>query len=185
MKRNEALRRANPVQNRAGDCKRQFALERLVLDLDRTRRVNEVARRHPAAGPHDASERGQRILGGALPDIQLVEEAGRIHEVETIRLERRLEDVSRDEIRRGVEVHLPECRLRRREPFEVGFEGGEASFDPDALAQTFEPKRGCAAGVENVEPAYLCEEIQLPIAESDEVGLEFLALFRRQGVLSV
>ena len=53
----------------------------------------------------------------------------------------------------------------------------------DAPSETFEPEGGSAASVEDVEALDVAEQVQLAVAECDEVRLVLLAFVRCQGIL--
>jgi hypothetical protein len=55
----------------------------------------------------------------------------------------------------------------------------------DPLAQSLEPERRGAAGVEDVEPADVAEDIELAVAEGDEALFKLIALARCQRLIIV
>lgn len=182
MQQNQTLWRTDAVRFCAGSLPRQLALKLLVLDLNRRRRAYEIARGVPTSGTDHAGERRERGLRGMLAHVQLVEEPGGVNEVERSGIERRVEDVSGDEANRGGELRFRKSLPRLADALPVNVESREATSLSDTLAQSFEPEERGASGVEDVEAADVAKEVELAVAEGDEVGFELCALLRRQGV---
>ena len=67
----------------------------------------------------------------------------------------------------------------------VQVDGGDATALPHPLAEAFDPERRGASCVEHVQTADVSEEVELAVAEGDEVVFELLSLSRRQRVLFV
>jgi ATP-binding cassette subfamily F protein 3 len=111
-----------------------------------------------------------------------VQEPRRVDQIEHRLLEGWSKNVSFDETDRSCQVGVPERVLCFSDAFCIRFEGGEASRFSDALAQAFEPEWRGAAGVEDVEAPDVAEEVELAVAEGDQISLELLALLGCQGV---
>jgi len=182
VQQNQTLWRADAVRFRAGSLPRQLALKLLVLDLNRRHRAYEVARGDPTSGTDHAGERRERGLRGMLAHVQLVEEPGGVNEIERSGIERRVEDVSGDEANRGGELRFRQFLPHFADALPVNVQSGQAARRSEALAQTFEPEKRGASGVEDVEAADVAKEVQLAVAEGDQVLFELRALLRRQGV---
>jgi hypothetical protein len=114
-----------------------------------------------------------------------VEQASGVDKVEGARPEGGLEDVPGDEADRGGERRVTEGFMSFADALGVGFEGGKASTLADALAQAFEPERRGAAGIEDVEAADVAKEVELAVAEGDQVVFAFLAFAPCQRIIVV
>jgi hypothetical protein len=163
----------------------QLSLQPLVFELDGLLGVDEITRRHPTAGPRHSAKIRERIFRPPLLYVQLMEEAGGVDEVEGSCGERHPEDVSCEKMDRGHELRLAKGSLRLIDTFRVHVDGGDATAFPYPLAEAFDPERRGAPGVEYVEVPDVPEEVELAVAEGDEVVFELIPLFRRQGVTFV
>ena len=114
-----------------------------------------------------------------------MKESGGVDEIERIPLERRTKHVAGDDPDRGGEVGFSEEFLALFGEFGVRFEGDEGTRSADALAEAFEPERRGAASIEDGEALDVAEEIQLAVAEGDEISLVRLALLRRKRVFPI
>ncbi len=102
--------------------------------------VNEVARRDAAAWADDGGESRERVHGGFFSDVELVEEAGRVDEVEGARGEGWAEDIACDEADRGGKFGFIEQVPARFDASRVEFEGGDAPVWAGTLAQALDPE---------------------------------------------
>jgi hypothetical protein len=69
--------------------------------------------------------------------------------------------------------------------FLLSVEGGEDDLLTDTLAKTFEPEKGGASSVEYGKAFDVTKEVELAVAEGDQVLLIRRALLRREGLLPV
>ena len=83
---------------------------------------------------------------------------------------------------RGCEIRFAERRLRFIDTFHVYIDSGETTIVPYPLAEAFDPERRAASGVEHIETLDVFQEVELAVAEGDEILFEFLSLHRRKGV---
>ena len=157
MERDEALRRADAVEFGAREPPRQLALKLLVFKLHRGHGVHEVARCDPPAGPDDGSEGRERFFCAPLAHVYLVEEPGGVSEIERFPLERGTKNVAGDEPDRGGEVGISQKLPALFDELGVRFEGDEGTRSADALAEAFEPERGGASDVEDIEALDVAE----------------------------
>jgi hypothetical protein len=113
-----------------------------------------------------------------------VEQAGGVDQVEGSRTEGRIEDVPRDDANRRGELRVPQRFSSFANALGVCFQGGESASLADTLAQALDPERRGASSVEDFEAADVAEEVELAIAEGDQVFCELLALGRRQRIIA-
>jgi hypothetical protein len=114
-----------------------------------------------------------------------VEEAGGVDQIEGSRPEGQLEHVPYDEADRSGECRISESFPPFADTLGFGFESGEVAFFTEALAQTLDPERRGAAGVEYVKAADVAEEVELAVGERDEALFELIAFARCQGIIVV
>ncbi len=80
---------------------------------------------------------------------------------------------------RGFEAEARQRRARVLDAFWIRFQGGQGAVPSYALAQAFEPQRGRAPGIEDVQVPDVAEEVQFLVAKPDQIFLELSTLFRR------
>jgi hypothetical protein len=114
-----------------------------------------------------------------------VNESGGVSEIERFPLERGTKNITGDEPDRCGEVGISQKLPALFDELGVRFEGEEGTRSTDALAEAFEPERGGASGVEDLEAFDIAKEVQLAVAEGDEISLVRLAFFRRKRVFPI
>src|SRR5918993_4067176 len=114
-----------------------------------------------------------------------MKESSRVDEIERVSLERGTKHVTGDDTDRGGKVGFPQKFLALFDELGIRFEGDEGTHCTDALAETFEPERGGASGIEDGEALDVAEEVQLAVAEGDEISLVYLALLRRKRIFPI
>jgi hypothetical protein len=114
-----------------------------------------------------------------------VKEARGVDRVEGAGLERRLEDVSDHEPHRSRETRSPQPLPGLDEIVLIRLQCGNPSCRPSPLAQTLQPERRGAAGVEYLEAPYISEEVQLAVGEGDKIPFQLAALLLSEWVSAV
>jgi hypothetical protein len=174
----DSLRASDAEKLRPGREAKKLRLDGFVLGLRGVHIVHEVAPGDGSAGNDHSFEFAEKIEYAVLsaPNVEFVEEARRIREVEGTSLERKVESVATGEARTDREFARGEGRFGVGDSIFVFVEDGEGAGAADSLGETFDPQRGSPSGVKNVSSAYVAEEIEFAVGEGDEVVFVFVAL---------
>jgi hypothetical protein len=114
-----------------------------------------------------------------------VKEAGGVDQVEGVWAEGHREDVVGEQTHGGRKLRLAQGGLTLVHAFCIQVYGNQGSTLADPLAEALDPERRRTPGVEHLETPDISEQVELAVAEGDEVFFELFPLFGYQGVLPV
>ena len=185
MQSDQTFRRPYTVRLASVRHAPQFRLQFLVRKLNRRLRIDEVGGSQPTVRSNHRAKHCERVCCSSLTYIQFVEETGGVGEVEGLGAGRHREDVSGEEADGRRKPRLAQGGLRLVDAPGVQVDGDEGAVLADPLAEAFDPERRGSPGVEHVEIPDIPKQVELAVAEGDEILFELLPLPGRQGVLFV